>query len=777
MKKIITIVLILLCVCGCINVYPADCAYAQSDTSTIRVWFSSIEEENNAMSNIASKFTAETGIKVDIISRRSVFDAPTDLVNNATLDTRPDIVFMQAPDIGGLVSSGYLSPLEISEDLRSRYVDAAFDAFSLGGKCYGMGYSIDTSGLIYNKNLISEEQLPKTWEEFFTIAEQLTKKDSQGNIIQRGTLLNSRDMWFNYPIIKEYGGYYYGQYSDGTYNPYDVGLDNSGMLQYVNKMKELMGKGMVLTSSIAGESNIVAEFAKGNVAMVLYGLWSSEYWKNAGINYGIAPLPNHKNGKPSQPLTTVQGFVVNSETRNIKGVNAFLEYIMRDNHQQTLIEAGNRFSAKTGERNSSNIAVINSDYIKNDEIMSNLSLIGYNCEPFPNIPEGTIWYNYTTTSFRKIFFGDSNGNPVDAEKALTELADIIRRDVSLMNYRAERIDIPWWVYLIFAVLIAGITAILILRKKAKEKNNPLYIKIQYSKKETLISYCLLLPMLILLSMFYVYPIIHNFNLSLTDYSGINLKDYGFIGFANYADIFTAGMRGLLSMVAWTIVFATSVICLSFLLGTLLATVLDKINIKIAKIYRVIFILPWVIPTVITLLMWQGLLETDGGLVNQILNLIGIPSVPWLSNKHWARISTIFVMTWFSFPYYMVIAFGLLKSIPKDYYEAAKIDGASNAYIFFNITLPLVFKALLPSLIMGFIMQFNQFGIYMLTQGGPASDVLGAPGATDLLITYVFNTAFNTKRYAVAAAYSVIIFVFVGLFALISMRIGKKKLDA
>jgi ABC-type sugar transport system permease subunit len=76
--------------------------------------------------------------------------------------------------------------------------------------------------------------------------------------------------------------------------------------------------------------------------------------------------------------------------------------------------------------------------------------------------------------------------------------------------------------------------------------------------------------------------------------------------------------------------------------------------------------------------------------------------------------------------------------------------------------------------MGLIMQFNQFGVYLLTQGGPAGDTLGAPGATDLLITYVFNTAFNTKRYAMAASYSVVIFFFVGGFALSAMILGKRR---
>ena len=106
-------------------------------------------------------------------------------------------------------------------------------------------------------------------------------------------------------------------------------------------------------------------------------------------------------------------------------------------------------------------------------------------------------------------------------------------------------------------------------------------------------------------------------------------------------------------------------------------------------------------------MWQGLLETQGGVINQILGAFGIPGVPWLTNPLMAKISTILVMVWFSFPYFMVIAFGYLKSIPKDYYEAAVIDGANKKYIFLKIILPLLFRALLPMLIMSFIMQFNQ----------------------------------------------------------------------
>ena len=744
---------------------------------TVKVWFGANEQENAVMEKIAERFTRETGIAVEIVARRSIFDAPSDLVNYAWLEDSPDIVYIQAPDIGNLVRSGFLEPLDFSDDVTSRFTDVAFSAFTLSGQCYGVGYNNSTSGLIYNKALISEDELPETWDEFFALAESLTIQDENGDYTQTGTLLNVRNMWFVYPIIKEYGGYYYGRLSDGTYNPYDVGLDSAGMLSYVEKMKELQAEGLVLSTRVASESNIVSAFGEGKVAMMLYGLWSADYFKSVGVDYGIASLPAHGDGTSSQPLTTVEGFVVNRYSDNLDAAKEFLNYLLQYENQQALIETGNGYELKTGARNPTNLSVIASDYVQSDSILRNISAIGADSEPFPNIAEGTIWYNYTTTSFGTIFYGDSDGNAVDAEEKLHELADAVRADVILMNYTAERIDIPWWAYLILGLLVvAGVLAVVFIRRY-KNKRNPLYVRFEYKQRATLVGWGLMLPLLVLLALFYVYPIVHNIILSMTDYSNIHMTDYGYVGVANYADIFTAGIDGLASMLLWTIVFALLVVALSFLLGTFVATLLERTGARVGKAYRVIFILPWVIPTVITLLMWQGLLETDGGLVNQILGFIGLPAVPWLSSANWARLSTILVMVWFSFPYFMVVAFGMLKSIPKDYYEAARIDGASSGHIFRKITLPIVFRAMKPMLIMSLIMQFNQFGIYLLTQGGPASDTLGAPGATDLLITYIFNTAFNTGSYARAAAYSVILFIFIGTFSLVAMKRGGKKEEA
>lgn len=742
-----------------------------ASAESVKVWFGANEEENAVLEEIAERFEQETGIAVEVVARRAIFDAPTDLVNYAQLEEAPDIVYIQAPDIGTLVRSGFLEPLDFSAETKSRFTDVAFSAFALDGLCYGVGYNNSTSGLLFNKALISEDELPKSWDEFFSTAERLTIPDESGGYSQFGTLLNVRNMWFVYPIIKEYGGYYYGQLTDGTYNPYDVGLDSAGMLSYVEKIKELQAKGLVLGTRVASESNIVSAFGEGKVAMMLYGLWSADYLKGLGVDYGIAPLPAQSNGEPSKPLTTVEGFVVNHYSRHPDAAKQFLNYMLEDANQQSLVEAGNGGAQKTGARNPTNRSVIASDYIQSDEILKNLSAIGENSEPFPNIPEGTIWYNYTTTAFGTIFYGDSSGKAVDAEAKLHELANAVRSDVARMNEQTERVDIPWWAFAVCGVLFVLGVSLAFFRR---QKRRPLEVHTRYPKGSALIGWGLMTPLICLLALFYIYPILHNIALSLTNYSSIHLTDYEYVGVANYKNILTEGVQGLLSMLLWTVLFAVSVVTLAFILGTFIATLLERVNLRVSRAYRVVFILPWVIPTVITLLMWQGLLETDGGLVNQLLGLVGIPGVPWLSDPVWARVSSILVMVWFAFPYFMVVAFGILKSIPRDYFEAARIDGASNAHIFRSITLPIVFKAMKPTLIMSLIMQFNQFGIYLLTQGGPASDKLGAPGATDLLITYIFNTAFNTGSYAKAAAYSVILFLFIGTFSLVAMNRGSRK---
>lgn len=287
------------------------------------------------------------------------------------------------------------------------------------------------------------------------------------------------------------------------------------------------------------------------------------------------------------------------------------------------------------------------------------------------------------------------------------------------------------------------------------------------------AYMALAPALVLVVVFYVFPIIKNIMFSFTNYSVKNFKDYSFVGLKNYKYIIGQNINGLAGLTLWTFIFAISVVFISFVIGTMLAIILNDNGIKLKKFYRTIFIIPWVIPSVITLLMWRGLLNTNYGFINKLLESIGLNKVPWLSDPFMAKISIILIVVWFSFPFLSVVALGMLQAIPKELYESAQIDGSTGFKSFSNITLPYILRGMMPVLILAFIMQFNQFGVYIVTKGEPASKVIGNPGATDLLLTYVYNTAFRVYRYDLAATYSVIIFVFMGIFALLNMKISEK----
>ena len=746
---------------------------AAAETKTIRVWGSELARENEVIREIAAEWTELTGVQVEVVDRRSLFDAPGDLVNNATTSERPDIVMMQHADIGDLAANGFLLELDFSDEVKNSFDESAFTSFAIEGKQYGIGYSVETYGIIYNTDYISADQLEDiTWEEYFELVSAFSATNSSGGAM-KGTLINAKNMYFMYPIIRNYGGYYYGMDGEGNYDPYDVGLNNEGTLQFVNKMKELQAQGLLLPGRNDVDNDVSAAFGNQEIAMLINGFWQNSFYDRKGVNYAIAPLPNNDDGSPSAPYATVNGFVINAHTLYPEEAQAFLEYMCSDENQQRMIEAGNNFEEKSGSRFPVNLAVRESSYIADDPLYSVMAQICENVEPVPNIPEGDIWYNYTDKAFQAIFYGDLDGSPVDAQEMLDDLAAAILSDVQKMNVQVEEVEVPWWAYLLIAFFAAAVITIFVLRYIRKRKRLG-YIAHKINVRVTAVAYAALLPLLGLIAIFYLFPIVHNIYLSMTNYSSLNLVDYVFVGGYNYREIFIEGLQGFASMFLWTICFAVGVQVITFILGTFLGTVLDKRKIVVAKIYKLIFILPWVVPSVITLLTWKGILATDNGALNGFLSLMGGGNVPWLEDAWLARLSTLFVVSWMGTPYYMVLASGYLKSIPHDYYEAATLEGAGRAKIFFSITLPLIFRAMLPTLIMGFIMQFNNFGVYLLTSGGPFGSDLGAPGATDLLITFVYNLAYNTKSYGLAAAYSVVIFVFVAAFSIVTMCLSNKK---
>ncbi|HEX6507671.1 MAG TPA: ABC transporter permease subunit, partial [Chloroflexota bacterium] len=244
------------------------------------------------------------------------------------------------------------------------------------------------------------------------------------------------------------------------------------------------------------------------------------------------------------------------------------------------------------------------------------------------------------------------------------------------------------------------------------------------------------------------------------------------GLDNFREIKDNLQGEVLGVVVWTVAFAAITTVLNFSIGVVLAFLLNNPNMPERSLYRTILILPWALPASIMILVWSGLLNTDYGPINILLQNLHLGKVPWLDDPNWARFSVLLVNAWIGFPFMMTACLGALQSISPDLTEAALVDGAGIITRFLRITFPLLRSATLPLVISSFAYNLNNFGaVYLLTSGGPPR--LGhIAGATDILPSYTYTLAFANQRYGLACAYAILIFFFIGTLSGLQMKFSR-----
>lgn len=255
------------------------------------------------------------------------------------------------------------------------------------------------------------------------------------------------------------------------------------------------------------------------------------------------------------------------------------------------------------------------------------------------------------------------------------------------------------------------------------------------------------------------------------------------GWKNFLRVFQdEGIKKpFISIFVWTIVFSVMTVILTVAVGMVLACVVQWEALKGKAIYRVLLILPYAVPSFISILIFKGLFNQSFGEINMMLSaLFGIKPA-WFSDPITAKSMILIVNTWLGYPYMMILCTGLLKAIPDDLYEASAMDGASPMQNFFRITFPLLIKPLTPLMIASFAFNFNNFVlIQLLTNGGP--DMIGTTtpaGYTDLLVSYTYRIAFEGgggQDFGLAAAIATLIFLLVGALAILNLKASKMNFD-
>jgi maltose/maltodextrin transport system permease protein len=253
----------------------------------------------------------------------------------------------------------------------------------------------------------------------------------------------------------------------------------------------------------------------------------------------------------------------------------------------------------------------------------------------------------------------------------------------------------------------------------------------------------------------------------------------FTGLENYIQIVTdPRIQGpFLRIFLWTVLFSGLSVLGTFAIGMFLAVMLEWKELPFRNAYRTLLILPYAVPSVLSILIFKGLYNQEFGAVNEFLRALHLFTPEWETNPWGARAMILLVNLWLGYPYMMLISTGMLQLVPSTIYEASAIEGSNPIIDFFRLTLPLVFPPLLPILIASFAFNFNNFTlVYLLTAGGPKMVGGGIAGETDLLVTYTFNLAFRDSgtNYGLASAIATLLCVIVGTLAWINLRLAGKK---
>lgn len=280
------------------------------------------------------------------------------------------------------------------------------------------------------------------------------------------------------------------------------------------------------------------------------------------------------------------------------------------------------------------------------------------------------------------------------------------------------------------------------------------------------------PLIIYLLLFYVSPLVQNISMSLHRYTRRTFVtgDAPFTGLAVYQEVLSSSEFWI--TLGQTLIFVFASIAVQYTLGLALAVFFNQ-NFKLSNFLRGIFLVPWLLPPMVSGTTWQWMMDADNGILNKFLGLFGMDPIWWLQadNSLWA---VIIANIWLGIPFNLVILYSGLQNINGDLYEAASIDGCNGWQRFWKITFPLLRPVTLITLMLGFVYTLKTVDIiWLMTQG---------TGTSQTLATWAYALAFAkgshmTIKYSEASVIGTILIVVALIFAFIYLWAQKKEEEA
>ena len=280
------------------------------------------------------------------------------------------------------------------------------------------------------------------------------------------------------------------------------------------------------------------------------------------------------------------------------------------------------------------------------------------------------------------------------------------------------------------------------------------------------------PLVIYLALFYAYPLVQNVVMSLHRFDRFSFVNGGapFVGFDIYAEV--ASQPRFWDVVRQTATFTVASIVLQYAIGLALAAFFHRARFRLSATLRGLFLIPWLLPVIVSGTTWQWMMSPDTGVLNAFLGIFGADPVWWLNAEN-ALLSVTIANIWLGVPFNLVILYSGLQNIPADLYEAASLDGAGAWQQFWRITVPLLRPVTLITLLLGLVYTLKVVDIIWIMTSGT--------GSSQTLATWSYAMAFGKGtsaviRYSEASAVGTILLVVALVFGFVYIAVQRKQED-
>ncbi len=719
------------------------------------IWHSQRGAERETLESLLHQFNQRNQGRVYIsplgVPENSLKDK---LVRNVPRGSGPDLFIRPHNELGELQLEGVVAPVGEARELERTWYPQLLDGLSIDGKPYGLPLTYKGLFLFYNKALCPEG--PPT---------DISQLASMRERLPEGVFplaYDAANFFFHAPFFIGNGERIFGDQmvGEGLERGHRFALLDSWETSSFRWPGQWKKAGVIPSQPDYNEA--VRLFQAGKAAVIINGPWYSprapEGDESRMISWDMAPLFD-VDGRATGSLITVEGLFLSS----------------RSQHPAEALEAARFLAGPVGGAaryldlgqppSTLDSSALGSGDDPRDELRHKMVLMQQhaleNGVVTPNEPRmASVW-----TPARDILSASVAGRDLEQarQSAQRELdkVDLVRSGAS----GGKTLGI-----VLAALLILGTWRLVFLARQELHGDDARRAHLTGFHGRAALPFLIPGSLAVILLVFIPLMVGAGMSLFAHEYG-----TFSYVGLGNFKEIllvpFSQALqaRSFYYSLAVTILWTLSNVVFHVGIGMALAILLRPSWNRLRTVYRVILILPWAIPNYITALMWKGMFNAQVGAVNLILSALGLDFAGhnWFDRFSYAFTANLVTNMWLGFPFMMVVTLGALQSIPAEQEEAAILDGASRWQRFKLVILPHIKPALVPSIILGITWTFNAFNIIYLVSGGD-------PGSqTDILVSEAYRWAFERgQKYGYAAAYSVLIFLFLFGYSWFTNRMQK-----